>query len=874
MRFIPRASLGLLIAALALLAFPALQAAPGSRTVSIGPAPSWIARVDYDPAAEPPAGSASSGVYYLLSDAQERVASAEAFRRVAVRVLSEAGVQTASDISVDWDPQYQDIVFHSLRVIRAGSARDALSPAAFRVAQRETEFERSMYDGRLSALVSLGDVRSGDVIEYSYTVKGANPVFGGKFSTTYDLAFSAPVSRLYCSVIHPASRALRVARLGGAVEPSYAKTGGESTIAWDLSSVDAIDDEDGSPPWFDAGPWVQITEWKDWPEVASWAAKLYSVDAPRGRAVKAEAARIAAAHPDAASRALAAARFVQDQVRYLGIEAGEYSHRPESPEAVLARRSGDCKGKARLLSAILAELGLRSWPALTDSGYGRGLDGLLASPVVFDHVILAVESDEGLLWIDPTISHQRGKLGSNAIPGCERALLARDGESALLPIPEASGLLDTAESFTFPDDESGVATLVVTTRYEGVKADQIRYTLATSSRKDLEEDYLHYYAQSYEGISLSDPLSFVDDEAANVVVMTERYSMPAAFMGKDGGESIDFKAGTVSGILSSARDGDRWTPYAVPFPVRIRHVASSPSLAGGNFKDESSKIRDPAFEFDYEVVKDDAGLTVSWELSTLKDALAPGEYAAYAKNLDKAEDLMTYEISWADGAGKEGGGANGYLAVIALLVFVALCLAAGVVTLSLRIRGKLPVVSANPKPRAGEYFDVPSGEAYTLFNPGGLVLVCTKSAEGRYDAIPVAWSCPLDYGERTKLIAVLDVGHASYENIKATSSFIVAVPDIRQRSLAERLGSVSGRQIDKFADFGIASFTGISVDARIPEGVRAWAECRLVRAELEGTSAIVIGEVVAAKAVSLFWKDRLHYVKTGIWYSPGNYVDR
>jgi flavin reductase (DIM6/NTAB) family NADH-FMN oxidoreductase RutF len=865
----PRSALTVLIAfslASALLAAP--SASRGKREVSVGPSPSWIQAVTYDPDAKAPPGSSSGGVYYLLSDAQENVRSAESYRHIALKVLSESGVQTASDISADWDPEYQSLVFHSLRVIRNGAARDVLGPSAFRVVQRETEFERSMYDGRLSALASISDVRSGDIIDYTFSIRGRNPVFEGKFSVTFDLAFSMPVDRLFCSVLHPAKRALYIAQLGGAAKPSISAKGADELISWDLGPVEPTKEEDGTPSWFDDGPWVQIEEWKDWAEVASWAERLYAHEGARGKAVKAEAARIAAARADENGRVLAAARFVQDEIRYLGIEAGEYSHRPEAPDDVLARRSGDCKGKARLLSAILAELGVKAYPALTDSRYGRGMDALIASPVVFDHVILAVETASGLAWIDPTMTQQRGALGTNAIPGCERALIARAGETGLCVVPAATGRMDTKETFDLKGDGEGKGYLIVKTVLSGFKADDMRYTLATASIQDLEDDYLEFYARTYPGIAVSSPLRSEDDPVANVLTTIETYSLESSVPGKVSGEALVLRAGTISGVLKTARDGDRWTPYALAPPLDIIHSTEAGPLPGKAFKDETAAVSDPAFTLDYGLEYEDKTIMSTWSLKILKDSVSPGDYAAYAKNARRAEDLLEFDTSKAV---HPAGGDSGLGKFIALLLMV-LCASTSFLIYKRWDDRRKERPPARKEP--ADYLDVPAKEAYTLFNPGGLILLCTRSPTGSYDLAPIAWNCPLDYDPVSRLLLVCDTGHASYDNLKARSAFILAVPGAAQRSIAERSGSVSGRDGDKYLALGIRAFPGTTVDAMIPEGVSAWAECRLLRIAEEGTSAIVIGEVISAKATGDFWKDRLHYVKEGIWYAPGPSVRR
>ncbi|NLJ47277.1 MAG: flavin reductase family protein [Treponema sp.] len=169
-----------------------------------------------------------------------------------------------------------------------------------------------------------------------------------------------------------------------------------------------------------------------------------------------------------------------------------------------------------------------------------------------------------------------------------------------------------------------------------------------------------------------------------------------------------------------------------------------------------------------------------------------------------------------------------------------------------------------------EYKEIPVSEAYYLQNPGGLVLVCTRGPDGRYDLAPVAWCCPLDYEPVSKLILVLDTGHRTYADLSDSGEFAVALPTRAQLDLVKRGGSISGHDVDKYAELGIASFPARDIDVRIPEGVAGWMECRLSRIVVEGTSGVVMGEVLRAEAVPEAWKRRIHYVREGLWFVPGD----
>lgn len=168
-----------------------------------------------------------------------------------------------------------------------------------------------------------------------------------------------------------------------------------------------------------------------------------------------------------------------------------------------------------------------------------------------------------------------------------------------------------------------------------------------------------------------------------------------------------------------------------------------------------------------------------------------------------------------------------------------------------------------------EYLEMPAKEAHSLLNCGGLILVCTKSVSGRYDLAPIAWSCPLDYEPTSRLLFVCDPAHATYENVLARKEFAVALPSFAQRAMAIETGSSSGRDGDKYERLGLEYFPAAKVDARIPQGVAAWLECKLLNTVSEGSVSIVMGEVLAARSVRDAWKERLHYVSDSVAYKPG-----
>ena len=171
-----------------------------------------------------------------------------------------------------------------------------------------------------------------------------------------------------------------------------------------------------------------------------------------------------------------------------------------------------------------------------------------------------------------------------------------------------------------------------------------------------------------------------------------------------------------------------------------------------------------------------------------------------------------------------------------------------------------------------DYRDVPPAEASKLLNAGGVVLVCTAGLDGRYDVAPVAWNCPLDYERVSRLLVVLDPGHATFSNLEASREFALALPTWMQKDLVNAAGSVSARDVDKYRAFAIASSRGKAVDAFIPDGVAGALECRVIDISRIGSVAVVSGEVLRAFAVPDAWKMRLHHAEGDIFFRPGERI--
>jgi hypothetical protein len=500
----------------------AARAAGEPRDVAVGPVPAWVLP---EPARQPEPLEGGD-IEYEVRDVQTRITAAgtQHFHRQVWKLLSQAGLESSAELRVAFDPVYQRLTLHELWIERDGRRISMLNKDEVRVFQRETGMDDRLYDGRLTALQLLRDARVGDVVGATYTLEGANPVFQGHVVEEAALQGLDPTGAWRYRLLVPVGHALHYRLSRGELEPQVREHDGQRELIWSQQGVAAFSGEDRAPPEA-VPPLLVITDFADWGALARWASGLFATSTP-GRALRAKLGALRAL-PSPEARLLGALRFVQDDVRYLGLEMGTASHRPHPPDQVLEQRFGDCKDKALLLTLLLRGLDIDAEVALVATDWRERVAELPPSPWLFDHAIVRARLDGQTYWLDATRTLEGGPLAALTPPHLGKALVVSEATTALEDLPPPSlPPLDVDVSEVIREDAQGKVTMDVHTRYLGTRADLMRRTLASVRLEALGKRYLDYYALDFPGLKSLAALQAKDDRANNIIDVFERYALP------------------------------------------------------------------------------------------------------------------------------------------------------------------------------------------------------------------------------------------------------------------------------------------------------------------------------------------------------------
>lgn len=371
-----------------------------SEEIAHGPPPAWAKATPAVPA--PP--DASGLLFLERQDLQINLDAAgqSQFHSYRAKLLHPQALQLGN-VLLSWKPSSGSATVHGVTIHRGGQAINVLDKAKFEILRREDQLEQAMISGLATATLQVPDLRVGDVLEVSFTLRDADPTLGGTVAGLWSLA-EAPLPGHYRMALSWEPGEEPRTRISPALQSAATATPGGLSIA--VANPPAMPAPEDAPPRY---AWLRVAEYSDfpaWSAVAEAFAPLY-VQAARlapGSPLKAEVARIKAAHRDEMERAAAALKLVQQEVRYVYVGLGAGNLSPVDADTSWQRRFADCKGKTVLLLALLAELGIRAEPLLVNNvGADDGMDQRLPNPGYFDHVLVRATIAGKPRWLDGTL---------------------------------------------------------------------------------------------------------------------------------------------------------------------------------------------------------------------------------------------------------------------------------------------------------------------------------------------------------------------------------------------------------------------------------------------------------------------------------------
>lgn len=632
------------LVSICLLIFVATAGA--AENITKEPAPDWVERIEQ--VASKDSGRGDGSVRYLSSDFQWHIEKQTTYHSFATKILTAAGAEEFSQLSVGFQPAYQRLVWHSLVVERDGVPQDRLPLVNFEVIRRETGLDVQLYDGLLTAHTILKDIRPGDTIRYSYSIIGTNPIFKGHVHSFSNLVYGVGVDRIYHSVIwNPAQRKLRWKVEGGELQVEERQLGdGLRKLTYDRKNVEKWEVEQNTPDWHSNYPYLEVSDYESWADFGEWALPLYEKEGDLPPELKAVCDAIASKGVAKDQQILEVLRWVQTNIRYLGSFFGEHTHEPYALTEIVDRRYGDCKDKGITTVAMLRYLGFDAAPVLVNTYRLKAIRNDLPGHASFDHLMVHLRFDGEDYWMDPTYVFQGGNLKQQYTYDYGFAFMIREGQNDFSAVkPRGNDVKKTVLTERFDiSDMNGPSELRVTTVATGADADTLRRNFASSSMDEMEKSYRDYYTTDYPGIEIATPMEMEDDVVSNRITIREHYRISGLWK-NSGKPQASLYARYFATVVSIPNESERKKAYRIGHPVNIRHLIEVKMPDAWYIDPMNVKESLPYADYHYSMRGEGALCTISHEWKSKSDHLKPVDYENFRNLMAKADANLSVVFS-------------------------------------------------------------------------------------------------------------------------------------------------------------------------------------------------------------------------------------
>lgn len=163
------------------------------------------------------------------------------------------------------------------------------------------------------------------------------------------------------------------------------------------------------------------------------------------------------------------------------------------------------------------------------------------------------------------------------------------------------------------------------------------------------------------------------------------------------------------------------------------------------------------------------------------------------------------------------------------------------------------------------------GRVYQLLEPGPVVLVTTARA-GQANVMTMSWHMMVEFVPPLVACVVSEANH-SFRALRETGECVIAIPP---RSLAHkvvRVGNTSGRDVDKFAKFGLSTRPAARVAPPLVDDCFANLECVVRDTRFVRKYNLFILEVVKAWVRPGYEREKtIHHRGHGVFAVDGETI--
>ena len=440
--------------------------------------------------------------------------TAEDFVLRRIYIAKEDGVARWANFMLPQDPPAVTTKLEAARIIQPDGSSTVFNPAKMPPATDPSSDLAGAF-----TMIFMPDAHAGCLIEIAYRTDHLLDASVPNFSEELPVQQDIPTMQTELQLQIPEKMGLHFKLRLSDQKSVESVSDGVRTISWKLGAIPAYEALPYDPPERDMVMALDISSLNSWDDFATWYRRLARGSDIQDDTVRAKAQELASGATSRLDKIRKAYEFVS-ALRYVAIEFGINGIRPRTPALVLQNRYGDCKDKANLLVALLADMGIDGRFCLLN----RGSSTDITFPSwQFNHAIAYVPKAPGQpndLWLDttdstapfPTLSP--GDIGRAALvfnPDSAQFFNVTMAGKEVTELKEDWDLQEKSDGSwhgALRDTWSGLAEYGIRSSVRGLSPRQRDYAFQTKLNRQLDDaDFTHLELTPADDLSI--PLSLI-----------------------------------------------------------------------------------------------------------------------------------------------------------------------------------------------------------------------------------------------------------------------------------------------------------------------------------------------------------------------------
>lgn len=229
--------------------------------------------------------------------------------------------------------------------------------------------------------------------------------------------------------------------------------------------------------------------------------------------------------------------------------------------------------------------------------------------------------------------------------------MLRPGEQTLTAIPDRpdSSHVEIEEHFDLGAgaNQNSVVTYNIRSRYEGYRAEYIRYKFDNTSRDEIQKNYLEFYRTYFDKVDLSTKLESSTAPDNSAFITLEAYQLPEFWEENDDDYRSWFYANSILSYIPMPDERERNSPLVLDLPTSVKHKINI-QFGDDNWSFENEEFieENPYFTLTRVVqfFKPNKRLEIDYEFKLNSDHVPADKIDAYLESRTRAKDELEYSI--------------------------------------------------------------------------------------------------------------------------------------------------------------------------------------------------------------------------------------